>query len=331
MHRPAPSHDMLRRPADLETPTPPDALFDGPDTGPIFLEIGFGNGRFLCHLADTHPQARILGVELSPTAVERSLDRLKRGGHPQVRLILAPGEFVVRDVMPRASLDRVFINFPDPWPKERHRDNRLLDAAFFAVLRDRIAKDGRVFLTTDHDGYFDWSLGQAEESGVWSVQTDQPPPAALGTKYAQRWQAEDKSIRHAVFAPTADRPEIPVQIRTSETMHHAIIKGQLPDMDAFDKLRRPFDGGQAILMHAYRSVDGERLLLTGLLEEEDLSQDIIVEAYESPTDELEERLVVRIKPFGKPLTTEGTSQAVDLAAEWLVSLDETYRILERRY
>jgi tRNA (guanine-N7-)-methyltransferase len=322
---------MLLRPGDLETPTPPEALFDGDDAGPVFVEIGFGNGRFLCHLADHFPEARILGVELSPTATERSLERLKREGHTGVRLILAPGEFVVRDVMPRASLNRVFVNFPDPWPKERHRENRLLDAEFFTTLADRMADGSRVYLTTDHDGYFDWSLRQADESGLWSVQTDQPPAATLGTKYAKRWQAEDKSIQHAVFTPADEGPEIPAQIQKSETMHHAIIRGRLPDMDAFDKLRRPFDGGQAILLHAYRSVDGERLLLTGLLEEEDLSQDIIVEAYESPTEELQERLVVRIKPFGKPLTTDGTSQAVDMAAEWLTSLDDDYHVIERRY
>lgn len=322
---------MLLRPGDLHTPTRPGELFGGESCGPVFLEIGFGNGRFLRHLADEYPRANLLGVELSPTACQRTLQRLDDHGHERVRLVLAPGEFVVRDVMAPGSLDRVFVNFPDPWPKERHRENRLLDAEFFTILADRMAPDGHLRLTTDHADYFEWSLKQADDSGLWRVQTDQPPPSTLGTKYARRWQAEDKSIDHAVFEPTGEAPEIPPSIHASETMHHAILKGRLPELDEFDKLRRPFDGGQAILLHAYRSVDGERLLMTGLLEEEELSQDIIVEAYESPTEDLDDRLIVRIKPFAKPLTTDGTSQAVDLAAEWLTSLDDDYRVIERRY
>ena len=303
--------DIVLHRGDLGVQIDPARLFER--AGPLVLEVGFGDGTFLVHLAEAHPAWNLLGAEVSLGSVSRAFRRLRRHGHRQARLYRGDAQFLVRDVLPPGSLHRIYVNFPDPWPKKKHRDRRLLQTSFFRLTASRLEDGGALLFTSDHEEYFAFALAQAAATGLFAVEQKTPPPATLTTKYARKWQAQDKRIQHAVFTRTAPPDEHPSPIiETCDAMHHAIFEGDLPDLDAFEKQVHAFDQNHVILLEAFRSVNDGGLLFVARIEEPDLTQEVLLEV--RPSDD---QYVVGIKPWGQPLVTRGTREAVGVAARWL--------------
>lgn len=294
----------------LSFPASPEALFGR--SAPLALEIGHGDGRFTAGLARRHPEWNVLGVELAPTSVSRAYRRMRREGIAHVRLLQGDARFVVRNVVPPASLHRVYVNFPDPWPKERHHDRRLLQASFFDLLSTRLAPDGALLFTSDHEEYFAFALAQARATGRYAIDERPTPPEMLETKYALRWREQQKTIQHAVFRATAPaEADYPPTIQRVP-MHHALLEGDLDGITTFEKDVRAFDGGQVILLDLSRTLDGARLHFQVLVEEEGLKQEVLVEARPSTHG-----VFVGLKRFGSPVITPGVREAVRCVAAWL--------------
>lgn len=110
--------------------------------GPLVLEIGFGDGRFTAELARSRPDWLVLGAEVSAASVLRALRRMRREGLANVRLYHGQGPFALRNLVLPGTLDQVIVNFPDPWPKKRHQERRLLREAFFRRLSTRLKPGG---------------------------------------------------------------------------------------------------------------------------------------------------------------------------------------------
>ena len=304
---------MILRHGDLELPADPAAWFDR--EAPLALEIGFGGGHYLSHLGEVHPDWNLLGAEISLGSVWRAYRRMKREGIEHVRLYKGSAEFLVRDVLPEHGIDRIYVNFPDPWPRKRHKDNRLLKASFFRVMSRRLRKDGAAYLTTDHPEYYEFACAEAEASECFRVEPGEPPEATLRTKYAKKWQEQDKTIFHAAFHPTAAADDIK-RLITLVPMQHAHLKGDLSTITGFEKQVRDFGTGHAIVLEAYRSIDGQGMLFKAVVEEPDLSQELEINAWPK-----EQGVFVSLQPFGDPLGTRGVREAVRLVADWLASHD----------
>lgn len=305
---------MLLHPADLRVAMMPSSLFER--AGPLVMEVGFGDGWFLTHLAQEHPDWNLLGAEIALGSVTRAFKRLRREGVTNARLYRGHARFLVRDVLPPRSLHRIYVNFPDPWPKKRHRDRRLLRAPFFRLLSTRLEDGGTLLFTTDHAEYFDSALEEAASTGLYDIAQLPPPSATLQTKYARKWRAQDIPIQHAVFTKQkeADDP-FPPRIETCDPMHHAILSGDLPDLNAFDKQVHRFKKGHVILLEAYAASNNTEWVIVTRIEEPDLTQEVLVEV--RPMRKREEGLFVGIKAFGQPLGTKGTKEAVRAVTEWL--------------
>lgn len=292
---------------------PPERLFGR--QAPLVFEIGFGSGSFLEHLGTEHPEWNLLGAETSLGSVRRTFRRLCRAGLRHVRLYPGSGVFLLRNVLPLRSLQCLYVNFPDPWPKKRHQDRRLLQAAFFELLSTRLEPGGTLLLTTDHTAYFKEALEEASTTGLFRIAQPDPPAAALKTKYARRWIGEGKAIHHATFQKEAEADcAFSPTIETFSTMHHAILAGELPPVKSFEKQVHTFEGGHVILLEAARRLGEEGLLIFGRIEEDELIQELIVEARPH-----ERGVYVGIKRFGQPLTTRGTREAVRRVSEWLAA------------
>lgn len=121
------------------------------------MEIGFGGGEHLAHQAKSHPEIGFIGSEPYLNGVASLLDHAERDGLRNIRI--QPDD--VRPLMarlPDASIDRLFILFPDPWPKNRHHRRRIVGPEtipeFARILRD----DAILRLASDHPGYVEWML-----------------------------------------------------------------------------------------------------------------------------------------------------------------------------
>ncbi|WP_298914811.1 tRNA (guanine(46)-N(7))-methyltransferase TrmB [uncultured Algimonas sp.] len=175
---------------------PGDAL----PPGPRWLEIGYGMGSHLLHLARTHPDVSVIGAEpfLNGTAkVVTGVDHEKLNN---VRLFRGD----VRELMaalPEACLARVLILFPDPWPKARHNKRRLIRTAFVEELSRVIEPGGRLLFASDIPHYVDWALSRfrahARDTGHgfdWTgFDPERPPEGWPGTKYEAKARREGRT------------------------------------------------------------------------------------------------------------------------------------------
>lgn len=289
-----------------------DALFGR--SGPLVVEIGFGNGVFFRDLARDHPDWNIVGAEIAAASLTRGVGMIRREGLENVRLFCGDGAFVVRDLVAPGGLHRLYLNFPDPWPKERHQDRRLLQSPFFRLLSTRLAPDGGEFwFTTDHEEYFHFALAQCEATGLFTIDPGAPPEGALRTKYAQRWQQQRKTIHHAVFRPRDGGDGRAFPPLEEVEVPHARLRGDLASITSFEKQTFREDGGTVVLLECAREIGGQRLLIPAITEEPDLRQDLLIEVRRAGSG----AVYVELLAFGRPATTPLVARAVERVAEWL--------------
>jgi tRNA (guanine-N7-)-methyltransferase len=114
------------------------------------IEIGCGNGHFLEDYAFLHPETNCLGIDLRLKRIEKGCRKADRGKLSNLRFMLGDGFAILAKLPSAAMADRVAVNFPDPWPKFRHRDNRLNRAAAIAAMLARIAPGGDFVWVCDY-------------------------------------------------------------------------------------------------------------------------------------------------------------------------------------
>lgn len=146
-----------------DAPPPPEidvaALFG--DTRPVWLEIGFGGGEHLAHLAEVHPEVGLIGAEPFVNGVAMALARIEVAGLGNVRIHAGDARDLI-DQLPPASLARVYLLYPDPWPKTRHRARRFMNEGNLAALARVMAPGAELRLATDIPDYVAHAARAAE-------------------------------------------------------------------------------------------------------------------------------------------------------------------------
>jgi tRNA (guanine-N7-)-methyltransferase len=121
---------------------------------PVEVELGSGDGSFLVQYAAAHPEHNFIGVERLLGRL-RKIDRKGRRANLQnLRVVRLEASYVIRYLLPKHSASAIHIYFPDPWPKRKHRKNRLIQTGFPEICADVLQRDGIVYLRTDDEDYF---------------------------------------------------------------------------------------------------------------------------------------------------------------------------------
>jgi len=128
---------------------------------PITLEIGFGNGENLAHMAAEHPERDYLGIEVHRPGVGRLLLALEELRLTNVRAVCHDAVEVLAQHIAPGSLDEVLILFPDPWPKKRHHKRRLVQGPFLELVAERLTAGGTLRMATDWQPYAEEMLAVA--------------------------------------------------------------------------------------------------------------------------------------------------------------------------
>lgn len=122
------------------------------------LEIGFGNGDTLWQMAQAQPEANFIGIEVYESGVGRLLANIAAQGINNLRVIKQDAVQVLREHVADASLSRIMIFFPDPWPKKRHHKRRLIQPEFVSLLQAKLKTGGVLHCATDWENYAEQML-----------------------------------------------------------------------------------------------------------------------------------------------------------------------------
>lgn len=134
---------------------------------PIYLEIGTGKGRFITTLAAENPDINYIGIEKYSSVLIRALEKQQELLLPNLIFIRMDAEGI-EDIFASGEIDRIYLNFSDPWPKDRHAKRRLTSRQFFGRYDKILAPEGRVEFKTDNRALFDFSVEEVKEAG-WKL------------------------------------------------------------------------------------------------------------------------------------------------------------------
>ena len=137
------------------------------NNNPIRIEIGMGKGRFITQLALENPDINYVGIEKYSSVLIRAIEKCQDIEVPNLRFIRMEAEYIC-DVFNKEEVDRIYLNFSDPWPEDRHAKRRLTSKQFFGRYDNILKKDGVVEFKTDNDLLFQFSLEQVPEAG-WNL------------------------------------------------------------------------------------------------------------------------------------------------------------------
>ena len=124
------------------------------NNNPLNLEIGIGNGEFIAKYAGEKPDENWLGVEVFKKIFKLAEKRANKVETDNIRIIQFDAALILR-LMEDESLSNVYVNFPDPWPKKKHKRRRLLKPEFMQIIVSKLKKGGLMQIATDHDDYAD--------------------------------------------------------------------------------------------------------------------------------------------------------------------------------
>jgi tRNA (guanine-N7-)-methyltransferase len=137
------------------------------NNNPLHIEIGTGKGRFLMTLAEQNPDINYVGIEKFSSVLIRAIEKQRELALPNLYFIRMDAENI-EEVFSEGEVDRIYLNFSDPWPKDRHAKRRLTSKQFFARYDKILDKNGRVEFKTDNRDLFDFSVESVKEAG-WNL------------------------------------------------------------------------------------------------------------------------------------------------------------------
>lgn len=135
---------------------------------PIRIEIGMGKGKFIHTLAKLNPEINYVGIEKYSSVLLRAIQKMEEEELPNLKFIRMDAEDIEK-VFGEGEVDRIYLNFSDPWPKDRHAKRRLPSSAFLARYDHILKKDGILEFKTDNRTLFDFAVEELEPAG-WKAQ-----------------------------------------------------------------------------------------------------------------------------------------------------------------
>lgn len=128
---------------------------------PIHIEIGMGKGKFLIQLAQDNPGINYIGIEKFSSVLIRALERRKEYELPNLYFLLFDAENI-NEIFAENEISQIYLNFSDPWPKDRHARRRLTSKEYFTRYDKILVPEGQVTFKTDNRNLFEFSLEQVE-------------------------------------------------------------------------------------------------------------------------------------------------------------------------
>ena len=177
------------------------SLFLQKQDAPLHLEIGIGRGRFILNSSLAQPDICFLGLELRAEMVMQAIERVKE--LPSNLYLLQLNAQLLPDLFAPGEIDVIYINFPDPWPKNKHAKRRLTSPEFLRVYHQILSNYGEIRFKTDNSDLFEWSLLNFEQEGFELLRTDRclsAEDSGVISEYEKRFRTKGQPIYYACAA-----------------------------------------------------------------------------------------------------------------------------------
>ncbi len=138
------------------------------NSNPVQIEIGMGKGKFLHTMAKLHPEINYVGIEKYSSVLLRAVQKMEEDTLPNLKFIRMDAEDIT-EVFEKGEVDKIYLNFSDPWPKDRHAKRRLPSRQFLARYHEILKVDGRLEFKTDNRDLFDFAVEELPEAG-WKTE-----------------------------------------------------------------------------------------------------------------------------------------------------------------
>lgn len=135
---------------------------------PIHIEIGMGKGQFIMTLANQNPDINYIGIEKYSSVLVRAIEKQEIEDLPNLYFIRMEAENIT-EVFGKNEISKIYLNFSDPWPKDRHAKRRLTSVQFLERYEKILVKEGHIIFKTDNRDLFDFSLEQVNLTANWKL------------------------------------------------------------------------------------------------------------------------------------------------------------------
>lgn len=169
------------------------------NNNPIHLEIGTGKGKFIMELSRENPNINYLGIEKYSSVLYRALEKRREEELSNLYFMRFDAEYLT-SIFAEDEIHKVYLNFSDPWPKERHAKRRLTSRQFLSKYDKCLQKDGVVIFKTDNRPLFDFTLEEIQVAGwqinkiTYDLHNSQYIEGNIMTEYEERFVSEGKPI-----------------------------------------------------------------------------------------------------------------------------------------
>ena len=300
---------------------------------PLMVEIGFGNGDHLIHLAKTNPSAYVIGFEISSKSMDKAEKKIRNQQITNCVAIHGRGETALYHLFEPASIQEIHVNYPDPWFKSRHEGRRWMQPDTVNLMVSRLQADGLFHLATDIVEYAQMSDELLRQTPQLTNELPQPwmneHPNRFTTKYEAKGLREGRAGNYFLYRrnhapsqhiPTVKELEMPhVILETPMTLEAIAASFDFPKVQHGDI----YVSG----INVYINPVHASLLFEVNVREETIEQHVGVLLF--PQDEAN-RYILRLSTLGHARPTLGLHYAVASLADWIVGLDESARIVAKK-
>lgn len=300
---------------------------------PLIVEIGFGYGQMLFHLAEQFPQANIIGVEVASKPLEAVERRLIRRGVANARVVYGHAETLLHHTLQPASVQQIHVNFPDPWFKSGHSHRRLMKRPTVAAITSRLVPGGILYLATDIEEYAEMSHDLLANTPGLTNQFPTPWADAINnrvtTKYEAKAVKEGRTNKYFAYQRT-DTPAPDVPVIREIAMPNLVFATSLSlsqMVDTFERTTASFseDDIHVSVMHAF--VSPGSVLYEVYVKEPTIEQHVaflVVPRQGEPGT-----YTLKLSSMGHPRPTEGMHRAA-VVIEGVIARAGEYRAIYRK-
>ncbi len=229
------------------------------------VEIGFGNGEFLMRLGKEYPENPVVGVEISLACIHKALKRIRRQEIPNVYLLHGDVRFLLGECFPEEGVEAIYMNYPCPWPKQKHSKRRVTTRKFADTLGGVLVEKGVFSFVSDEEWYAEEVRSRlGSHPALESGEVLRELPDHLETKYGRKWRDLGKKSYMVQVRKSSPWPH--ERQSSKEAAMHSRFEGVLPltyseALQSFAGASGENSAGGWTLKEIFRGAQEELLLL----------------------------------------------------------------------